>query len=112
MICISDAASSTTTHPCSRAVAIRSSSSSTAQVSESIRSGVNTRRLAVEVAALAALTVAVYTGTALGVAMFGDGAGFPFWPALAAGVLVTTLTDVLGFLFFLGLATLLVESID
>ena len=33
-------------------------------------------------------------------------------PALAAGVLVTTLTDTLGFLFFLGLATLLVESID
>ena len=33
-------------------------------------------------------------------------------PALAAGVLVTTLTDTLGFLFFLGLATLLVERID
>ena len=33
-------------------------------------------------------------------------------PALASGVLVTTFTDVLGFLFFLGLATLMVESID
>ncbi len=30
-------------------------------------------------------------------------------PALASGVLVTTCTDVLGFFFFLGLATLLVE---
>ena len=32
-------------------------------------------------------------------------------PALASGVLVTTLTDVLGFFFFLGLATLLVERL-
>ncbi len=32
-------------------------------------------------------------------------------PALAAGVLVTTLTDALGFFFFLGLATLLVERL-
>lgn len=32
-------------------------------------------------------------------------------PALASGVLVTTFTDVLGFFFFLGLATLLVERI-
>ena len=32
-------------------------------------------------------------------------------PALAAGVLVTTCTDVLGFLLFLGLATLLVERL-
>lgn len=32
-------------------------------------------------------------------------------PALAAGVLVTTFTDVLGFFFFLGLATLLIERI-
>jgi len=32
-------------------------------------------------------------------------------PALASGVLVTTFTDVLGFFFFLGLATLLIERI-
>ena len=32
-------------------------------------------------------------------------------PALASGVLVTTFTDVLGFLFFLGLATLLVDRL-
>jgi magnesium transporter len=32
-------------------------------------------------------------------------------PALASGVLVTTFTDVLGFFFFLGLATLMVERI-
>ncbi len=32
-------------------------------------------------------------------------------PALASGVLVTTCTDVLGFFFFLGLATLMVERI-
>ena len=33
-------------------------------------------------------------------------------PALASGVLVTAVTDVLGFFFFLGLATLLVERIE
>lgn len=32
-------------------------------------------------------------------------------PALAAGVLVTTFTDVLGFFFFLGLATLMIDRI-
>lgn len=32
-------------------------------------------------------------------------------PALASGVLVTTVTDVLGFFFFLGLATLLVDRL-
>ena len=32
-------------------------------------------------------------------------------PALAASIFVTTLTDVLGFLFFLGLATLLINRI-
>jgi magnesium transporter len=32
-------------------------------------------------------------------------------PALASGVLVTTVTDILGFFFFLGLATLMVERI-
>jgi len=32
-------------------------------------------------------------------------------PALASGVLVTTFTDVLGFFFFLGLATLMVDRI-
>jgi magnesium transporter len=32
-------------------------------------------------------------------------------PALASGVLVTTFTDVLGFFFFLGLATLMIERI-
>ena len=32
-------------------------------------------------------------------------------PALAASIFVTTLTDVLGFLFFLGLATLLIDRI-
>ena len=32
-------------------------------------------------------------------------------PALASGVIVTTFTDVLGFLFFLGLATLLVDRL-
>lgn len=55
----------------------------------------NVRRLAAEVAALAALAVAVYAGTALGVAMFGDGARFPFWPALAAVVLPYGIVKVL-----------------
>lgn len=32
-------------------------------------------------------------------------------PALASGVFVTTMTDVLGFFFFLGLATLLIEHL-
>ena len=32
-------------------------------------------------------------------------------PALASGVLVTTFTDVLGFFFFLGLATLMIDRI-
>ncbi|MBI4570454.1 MAG: magnesium transporter, partial [Chloroflexi bacterium] len=32
-------------------------------------------------------------------------------PALASGVLVTTFTDVLGFFFFLGIATLMIERI-
>jgi len=32
-------------------------------------------------------------------------------PALAAGVIVTTFTDVLGFFFFLGLATLMIDRI-
>ena len=30
-------------------------------------------------------------------------------PALASGVFVTTVTDVLGFLFFLGLASLFIQ---
>ncbi len=33
-------------------------------------------------------------------------------PALASGVFVTTCTDVLGFFFFLGFATLMVERLD
>jgi magnesium transporter len=33
-------------------------------------------------------------------------------PALAAGVIVTTFTDVMGFFFFLGLATLMIERIS
>ena len=32
-------------------------------------------------------------------------------PALASGVFVTTFTDVMGFFFFLGLATLFVEKL-
>ncbi len=32
-------------------------------------------------------------------------------PALASGALLTTVTDVLGFFFFLGLASLLVDQI-
>ena len=32
-------------------------------------------------------------------------------PALASGVLVTGVTDVLGFFFFLGLATLMIDRI-
>ena len=42
------------------------------------------RSLAADVAALAAIAVWVYAGTALGVAAFGDGAGLPFWPVAAA----------------------------
>ncbi len=42
------------------------------------------RSLAADAAALAAIAVWVYAGTALGVAAFGDGAGLPFWPVAAA----------------------------
>jgi magnesium transporter len=34
-----------------------------------------------------------------------------FDPALASPILVTTLTDTLGYLFYLGLATLLIASL-
>ena len=65
-------------------------------------------------------------GTLLGVAMFGNmivagivGSGIPILlrrfkldPAVSSAVLVTTVTDVLGFLLFLGLATAILDMID
>jgi len=36
---------------------------------------------------------------------------FRFDPALASPILVTTLMDALGYLFYLGLATLLISSL-
>ena len=67
----------------------------------------------------------VTLGLVLGAAMIGNmfiaglvGAGIPIVltrlkidPALASAVLVTTCTDVMGFLFFLGLATLLINQL-
>ena len=66
-----------------------------------------------------------WLGVAVGVAMLGTmvvaglfGLSIPFIlrslgadPALAASIFVTTATDMLGFLFFLGLAALLIERI-
>lgn len=67
-----------------------------------------------------------WLGLAIGLAVAGNmvvaglaGALIPFAlralkadPALASGIFVTTVTDVMGFFFFLGLAALMIERID
>ncbi len=62
---------------------------------------------AVGLAMLATMIVAGLSGLLVPVLLRRTGAD----PALAASIFVTTLTDVLGFLFFLGLAALLIERI-
>ena len=63
--------------------------------------------LAVGVAMLATMVVAGLSGLLIPILLRRLGAD----PALAASIFVTTATDVLGFLFFLGIAALLIERI-
>ena len=63
--------------------------------------------VAVGAAMLATMVVSGLSGLLVPVLLRRTGAD----PALAAGIFVTTLTDVLGFLFFLGLASLLIDRI-
>ena len=63
--------------------------------------------VAVGVAMLGTMIVSGMSGLVVPVVLRRTGAD----PALAASIFVTTLTDVLGFLFFLGLATLLIDRI-
>lgn len=63
--------------------------------------------VAVGVAMLATMVVAGLSGLLIPIVLRRVGAD----PALAAGIFVTTATDVLGFLFFLGIAALLIERI-
>ncbi len=63
--------------------------------------------VAVGVSMLATMIVSGLAGLLVPVLLRRTGAD----PALAAGIFVTTVTDVLGFLFFLGLASLLIDRI-
>lgn len=63
--------------------------------------------VAVGAAMLATMIVSGLSGLLIPVLLRRTGAD----PALAAGIFVTTVTDVLGFLFFLGLASLLIDRI-
>ena len=59
----------------------------------------------------AALLLNIVTGVMAGVLMPLSLRALRLDPALASGVLVTTFTDVLGFFFFLGLATLMIDRL-
>lgn len=63
--------------------------------------------IVVAVAMLLSMTTAVTAGVLVPLTL----RALRLDPALAAGVVVTTSTDVLGFFFFLGLATLLIDQI-
>lgn len=63
--------------------------------------------LAIGLAMLATMIISGLAGLLIPLLLRRTGAD----PALAAGIFVTTLTDVLGFLFFLGLANLLIDRI-
>ena len=63
--------------------------------------------LAIGLAMLATMIISGLAGLLIPLLLRRTGAD----PALAAGIFVTTVTDVLGFLFFLGLANLLIDRI-
>ena len=67
--------------------------------------------VALGVVAGAALLLNIVTGVMAGVLVPLSLRALRLDPALASGVLVTTFTDVLGFFFFLGLATLMIDRL-
>ena len=67
--------------------------------------------VALGVVAGAAVLLNIVTGVMAGVLVPLSLRALRLDPALASGVLVTTFTDVLGFFFFLGLATLMIDRL-